>query len=148
MRPEKGVPFNDITVELLRPQGTAKNVCEKIVDGPLGDCKSCPDSPLKALLKLFNVKPAFMTDDILVDTISLQGGVNYSATAAHSPQLLIACDHSEFKTEMLGQTSNVLHGGEILWVPTGASAKITSAVAQGTAAVVIITFKAADKNVK
>src|SRR5579862_7274777 len=27
VRPENGVPFNDITVELLRPQGTAGNLC-------------------------------------------------------------------------------------------------------------------------
>jgi hypothetical protein len=148
IRPASGSSFNNITVELLRPQGTPKTRCEQIVDGPLGDCKSGPDSPLKALLKLFNLKPAFTTDDIFVDTISLANGVNYSATAAHAPQLLIACDHSEFKIDMPGQSANVLHGGEILWVPTGNSAKITSAVAQGTAAVVIITFKAADTNVK
>lgn len=147
VRPENGVPFNNVTIELLRPQGTAKNRCEKIVDGPLDECKSGPDSPLKAILKVFNVKPAFMTDDILVDTISLAAGVNYSATAAHAPQLLIACDHSEFKTEMPGQTSNVFHGGEVLWVPTGSSAKVTNMAAQGTAAILIITFKATNKNV-
>jgi hypothetical protein len=68
VRPESGVPFNNITVELLHLQGTARNRCEKIVAGPLGgDCKSGPDSPLKAILKLVNVKPAFMTDEILVD---------------------------------------------------------------------------------
>jgi len=64
IRPQNGSSFNNITVELLRAQGTAKNRCEKIVDGPLGDGKSGPDSPLKALLKLFNLKPAFTTDDI------------------------------------------------------------------------------------
>jgi hypothetical protein len=84
IRPESGSAFNDITVELLRPQGAAKNGCEKIVDGPLGDCKSGPDSPLKALLKLFNLKPASTTDDIFVGTISMANGVNYSATAAHA----------------------------------------------------------------
>ena len=148
IRPANGSSFNNITVELLRPQGTPKNRCEQIVDGPLGDCKSGPDSPLKAVLKLFNLKPAFTTDDIFVDTISLANGVNYTATAAHAPQLLIACDHSEFKVDMPGRSASVLHGGEILWVPTSAAAKITSTVAQGSAAVVMITFKAADDNVK
>lgn len=148
VRPGNGVPFNNVTFELLRPQGTARNRCERIVDGPLDECKSGPDSPLKALLKVFNVKSAFMTDDILVDTISLASGVNYSANATQAPQLLIACDHSEFKIEMSSQTSNVLHGGEILWVPTGSSARLTSTVAQGTAAIMMLTFKATDKNVK
>jgi hypothetical protein len=49
---------------------------------------------------------------------------------------------------MPGEMSNVLHGGEILWVPAGASAKITGATTEGTAAVIIITFKAAEKNAK
>jgi hypothetical protein len=144
IQPVNDSSFNNITVELLRPQGALKNRCEQMVDGPL-DCKSGPDSPLKALLKLFNLKPAFTTDEIVVGTISLANGVNYSATAADGPQLVIACDHSEFKIDMLGQSANVLHGGEILWLPTGASAKITSTVAQGAAAFVLITFKAAAK---
>lgn len=145
IRPANGSSFNSITVELLHPQGTPKNTCEKIVDGPLGDCKSSPDSPLKAILKLFNVKPAFSTDDIFVNTVSMANGVNYSATATHGPQLLISCDRSEFKVDMPGQSTSVLHAGEILWVPIGASAKITSVAAQ-SAAVVIIGFRAADKN--
>jgi hypothetical protein len=148
VRPENSVPFNNVTVELLHPQGTARNRCEKIVDGPVDDCKSSPDSPLKAILKLVNVTPVFETDDILVDTLSLASGANYSASAVSSPQLFIACDHSEFKTEVHGETSNVLHGGETLWVPTGGSAKITGATAEGTGAIVIIIFKAEDKNVK
>jgi hypothetical protein len=102
----------------------------------------------RALLKLFSVRTTFMTDDILVDTVSLASGVNYSTSVAQSPQLLITCNHSEFKAEMPGEMSNVLHGGEILWVPAGASAKITGATTEGTAAVIIITFKAAEKNAK
>jgi hypothetical protein len=34
IRPVSDSSFNNITVELLRPQGTARNRCEKIVDGP------------------------------------------------------------------------------------------------------------------
>jgi len=45
---------------------------------------------------------------------------------------------------MPGQASSVLHGGEILWTPAGGSAKITGATAEGTAALVIITFKTED----
>jgi hypothetical protein len=45
---------------------------------------------------------------------------------------------------MPGRASRVLHGGEILWVPAGGSAKITGVTAEGTAAVVIITFKTED----
>jgi hypothetical protein len=67
-------------------QGAARDRCEKIAAGPLGDCKPGSDSPLKAISKLVNVKPAFMTGEILVDLVSLASGVNYSTSAARSPQ--------------------------------------------------------------
>jgi hypothetical protein len=95
IRPESGSAFNDITVELLRPQGAARNGCEKIVDGPLGDCKSGPDSPLKALLKLCNLKPAFTTDDIFVGTISMANGVNYIGNRG-------TCGRPNWRSSLLG----------------------------------------------
>src|SRR5258708_35138267 len=50
-------PFNNVTIELLRPQGEPRNLCEKVVDGPVLKCltesKNWPaDSPLRRLSKL------------------------------------------------------------------------------------------------
>jgi hypothetical protein len=133
IRPLNGSAFNNVTIELLRPQGTPTNLCEHVVDGPVEDCKTDADAPLKGI---------FATDEIAVDTIALANGANYSASSAEAPQLLIACDHSDFKVEMAGRPATELHGGEVLWLAAGESAKITSTVAKGAGAVVIVNFTA------
>jgi hypothetical protein len=148
IRPLNNSSFNNVTVELLRPQGAPKNLCEHIVEGPLGDCESDPDSPLKAVLKSFALKPAFATDEISVATISLANGVNYATNAADAPQLIIACDHSDFKVDMPGGPATKLQAGEVLWLAKGASAKITNTVANGTGAIVLIAFQDGDQNSK
>jgi hypothetical protein len=145
IRPLNDSSFSNITVELLLPQGTAKNLCEHVVDGPLGECKSDPDSPLKSILKLFAFKRVFTTDEILVGTISLANGVNYTANATDASQLVIACNGSEFTIEIHGHPTATLHGGELLWLPVGESAKLT---AKGTGAAAIIEFKDAEKSAK
>jgi hypothetical protein len=133
IRPLNDSAFNNITVELLRPQGTTKNLCEHVVDGPVQDCKTDADAPLKGV---------FATDEIAVDTLALANGATYSASSAEAPQLLIACDHSDFKIDMAGRPATTLHGGEVFWLAAGETAKITSTVAKGTGSLVIVAFKA------
>ncbi len=132
IRPLHDSGFNNITVELLLPQGTPKNLCVHIVDGPVEDCQPDADSPLKGV---------FATDEIAVDTIALAIAAKYSANAAEAPELIIACDHSDFKIEIPGHAATELHGGEVLWLSAGTLAKITSTVAKGTGTLVLIAFQ-------
>src|SRR5713101_6915485 len=37
-RTDAGLDFNNVTIELLKPQGEVHNLCEKIVEGELGEC--------------------------------------------------------------------------------------------------------------
>src|SRR6267143_6352262 len=37
-RTDAGSTFDNVTIELLKPQGTPRNRCAKIVDGPLNNC--------------------------------------------------------------------------------------------------------------
>src|SRR6266849_1462891 len=37
-RNESDMDFNNVTIELLKPQGEVHNLCEKIVEGELGEC--------------------------------------------------------------------------------------------------------------
>src|SRR5277367_861433 len=38
VRSDAGMPFNNVTIELLHPQGEPHNLCEKIVPGDVGAC--------------------------------------------------------------------------------------------------------------
>src|SRR5712692_3914254 len=40
-RTDSGVPFHNITIELLRPQGTPKNLCKDVVPG---EALNCPET--------------------------------------------------------------------------------------------------------
>src|SRR6266446_5900637 len=37
-RTDSDIPFNNVTIELLRPQGEPRNICEKIIEGPVLTC--------------------------------------------------------------------------------------------------------------
>src|SRR6266481_9565847 len=41
-RTDSGLVFNNVTIELLHPQGEPKNLCDKVVDGPVMDCSGPP----------------------------------------------------------------------------------------------------------
>src|SRR6266849_6447892 len=41
-RTDSGMPFHNITIELIHPQGTAKNLCKDVVPGAPADCPEKP----------------------------------------------------------------------------------------------------------
>src|SRR6266436_2668806 len=69
-RTDAGSSFNNVTIELLHPQGEPRNLCDKVVDGPVltctGEVKGLPaNSPLGALPKLgIGPRRSFETDEI------------------------------------------------------------------------------------
>src|ERR1700693_1510287 len=40
VRTDSGLVFNNVPIELLHPQGEPRNLCIKVIDAPLGTCKS------------------------------------------------------------------------------------------------------------
>jgi len=76
-RTDAGLVFNNVTIELLKPQGEPRNLCEKIVDGPLNGCQNSgsttlpPDSPLRAFAKALAIKQLFETEEIFVTSHSI-----------------------------------------------------------------------------
>src|SRR5229473_4988435 len=41
-RTDSGVPFHNITIELIHPQGTSKNLCKDVLAGAPADCPEKP----------------------------------------------------------------------------------------------------------
>src|SRR5467141_4776576 len=66
-RTDSGLVFNNVTIELLKPKGEPRNLCEKIIDGPLNGCQNSgsntlpPDSPLRVLARAMVRKRLFET---------------------------------------------------------------------------------------
>jgi len=117
-------PFNNVTIELLHPQGDVHNLCERVIDGPVKECSSDfsrlpPKSPLIALAQAISQKGLLETDEILVTSFSIALKQNYSESGSQPARLLIVDDNSDLQVERLGEVSKSLHAGEFLWLQAG-----------------------------
>jgi len=80
------IPFDNITVELLKPQGTVKNLC---VDAMANAPKACPGSDPREV-------PAFETNRLRVDLVTIEPGAVMRVGAA-APRWIIALDTNDTK---------------------------------------------------
>ena len=146
-RTDSGLVFNNVTIELLHPQGQLRNICEKIIDGPLNDCPSPefgrlpPDSPLKALPGAMRMKRVFETDGILVTSFSVALEEKYAESGSRPAQLLVVEENSELRVDVPGQSPRALHGGEVLWLEAGKEWTIVTAGAQRATRFLLFRFK-------
>jgi len=136
VRADAGIPFNNVTVELLRPQGEPKNRCEKIVPGDAGTCDLSgyvADAPI-------GVRPLLETDEIRVSEVVVRKGDATDKPHAQ-PGLLVAVSAAPIKvSHVAGAATQTLHAGEIIWLPAGAEPKFT--VEQGLEVrLLLISFK-------
>jgi len=119
VRTDAGSPFKNFTIELLRPQGTLRNRCLKVLADAPFDC------PVEAAGKPAAEMPAFETDEIIVEAGGLAQGRFYNAGASESPRLILVLSDSDLSLEVRGAKAKTLHGGDIYWLPAGSSAVLT-----------------------
>ena len=128
-RTDAGLVFNNVTIELLRPQGEPKNLCDKVVDGPAltctGEVKGLPaDSPLRVLPKLgIGPRRSFETDEIAVASYSLSLVGTYNEDSKSS-RLFVAEDGPQLHVEIAGESARSLSNGETVWLEAGKEWKI------------------------
>lgn len=123
-RTDAGSSFDNVTIELLKPQGEPRNLCDKIVAGPVKECSSDSsklpaNSPLIALAQAMRQRGQLETDEIVVTSFSISLKMNYNEPDSQSPRLLVVDDNSELQVETLGETSKSLHAGEVSWLEAG-----------------------------
>jgi quercetin dioxygenase-like cupin family protein len=138
VRADAGIPFNNVTIELLRPQGEPRNLCEKIVPGDAGTCDLsgyAADAPIA-------VRPLLETDEIRVSEVVVRKGDATDKPHAQ-PGLLVAVSAAPITVaHVAGAATQTLHAGEIIWLPAGAVPKFT--VAEGLESrLLLISFKEA-----
>jgi quercetin dioxygenase-like cupin family protein len=136
VKADAGVPFNNLTIELLHPQGEPRNLCDKIVPGDLGTCDVSGDAASAAIA----TRPLFETDEIRVFRVVVRKG-DVTDKPRTQPGLLLAVSGAAIKVAHVpGASTRTLHAGEIIWLPVGAKPKFT--VADGPEArLVLISFK-------
>lgn len=129
-RTDAGSTFDNVTIELLHPQGEPKNLCDKVVDGPVLTCAGemkglSANSPLGALPKLGIIpRRSFETDEIEVASYSLSLAGTHSEDSK-SPQLFVAEDGPQLHIEIAGESAKSLSNGETIWIDAGKEWKIS-----------------------
>jgi hypothetical protein len=135
-RTETDTPFRNVTIELLRPQGAARNRCVKVVaDGPL-DCPQTIASPLGAATTL-----VLETDEVALQSGEVSSIFRIAGADTQPARLLAVLDRSELSVETPGQPAKKLLAGEALWLNAGAATTFVNSGTQATSRFVLVTFK-------
>jgi hypothetical protein len=134
-RTDSGVPFHNITIELLHPQGAAKNLCKEVLTGqPLactpqqaaadaakGNSKGKKPAPLEPTN---DDVPYFESDEVRVELFKASSGRDYVDSAPKTHALLVALTDANLDVNLGGEHIQFLHGGDVLWLPAGPHRRI------------------------
>src|SRR6266404_6117444 len=130
VRTDSGMPFHNITIELVRPQGTAKNLCKDVLPGtPLncpeqGPTVSSSKGKKAAPQAASDDTPYFETDEVRVDLHKVSDGNDYVDAAPKVAAMLIGLTNSNLDVNLAGEHIGFLHGGDVLWLPAGQHRRI------------------------
>ncbi len=108
-RTDAGSSFNNVTIELLKPQGEPKNRCDKVVSGDPGPCI------LERRTNSYTNSPSFETDSIKVYSLEMQPEAAYQ-DVPETDILLVGLDQAELTVQSPGKPEVKLSGGNSLWL--------------------------------
>ena len=124
LRTDSGIAFRNVTIELARPQGTARNLCKPIVAGPLACPQRAGAAKKNARESADDDIPYFETDEVRVDLISVTWGQDYVEETPKRDGLLVALSNANLDANLGNQHISFLHEGDVLWLPAGAHRKV------------------------
>jgi hypothetical protein len=130
VRTDSGMPFHNITIELVRPQGTPKNLCKDVLPGAPLNCPEPAPSVANSKSKkgtpqvASDDSPYFETDEVRVELHKVSSGDDYVDAAPKADALLIGLTNSNLDVNLAGEHIGFLHGGDVLWLPTGQHRRI------------------------
>ena len=133
VRTDAGPPFQNFTVELLKPQGAVRNLCVKVVaDAPDGGCSQAASTDANVMV--------FETDEMLVQSGSLAAQQKRTEGAEKSPRLYLVLDKSELTITIPGLGDKTLRTGDAFWLPAGAAPSLANPGAE-VSRFLVLTFK-------
>ena len=140
-RTDAGLIFNNVTIELLKPQGEPRNLCARIVDGPLNDCtQPGPNEPLPQPPPISFTR-LLETNEILITAAIFAPRVSYIGFEPNRVRLLISLNNSDLKVEPPGEAPKLLSSGNVLWIPAGSAPKLTRHADSIPSRFLLLSFK-------
>jgi hypothetical protein len=141
VRTDAGLPFHNITIELVHPQGTARNLCKEVWPGQPTECAHENASGKKASTESSDDSvPYFETDELRVEVIKVSAGRDYTEQTPKHHALLVALTDSNLDASIAGEHLQFLHSGDVLWMLAGIARRVVDFL--GThSSFLLISFK-------
>jgi hypothetical protein len=117
-RTDAGSPFNNVTIELLKPQGEAQNICVEVVPG--AEKEHCARSVTEKRGGVSDV-PQFRTDELEVSLARLDPDAEQFGFTAFSGTLFVLLSGSGIQTMVRGKPEETLAVGEVKWLLGGSN---------------------------
>ena len=146
VRTDSGLAFHNVTVELVHPQGTTRNLCKEVLRGeptqcpPPAEVASTKSTKKGAAEAADDEMPLFETDELRVEQRKVAEGKDYVEASPKVHALLVALTDANLDANLGGEHVDFLHGGEVLWLPAGVPRRIVDFL--GThSSFLLISFK-------
>jgi|SRR6266403_616052 len=117
-RNESSMPFNNVTIELLKPQGEPRNICEEVV----------PGAEQEACGKLLTAKrngvayvPQFQTDEVSASLARLDPDAEVATITPGAGTLFILLSGTGIQTVVKGNPVDTLVVGDVMWLLAGSN---------------------------
>jgi len=118
-RNESDVPFNNVTIELLKPQGEVQNICVEVVPGV--EKQTCSRSVMEKRSGMSNV-PQFQTDEISASMARLDPDAEQITMTQYTGTLFVLLGGSGIQTMIKGKPDQTLVVGDVMWLLAGSNA--------------------------
>ncbi len=120
-RTDAGSTFNNVTIELLHPQGEPKNRCENVVPGDKSSCT------VERGESSYTITPLFETAEISVLFVRLRPKALFQEFPDRD-RLLVALDQATLLVQTQGKPEVNLTGGNSVWLSRLRSQTIQNSV--------------------
>jgi hypothetical protein len=124
-RTDAGSTFDNVTIELLHHQGEPRNICTKVVDGPVMDCSGPPINRIPNFLD--KGLPLFETGEAFINEVNVTNGPNHLEMTGGPDALLVVLANPGLSLHLAGQPSSKILAGEVLWLPAGKKCSVSAA---------------------
>ncbi|HEY2459988.1 MAG TPA: hypothetical protein VGI16_04240 [Candidatus Acidoferrum sp.] len=126
VRTDAGLPFKNVTMELLHPQNNLRNLCRQVAPaGATAGACPIPDAANKSLDQISSDRiPYFESDEVLVEVMKVSGEHEFSEAEPRTGALLVALSNSNLNVSLAGEHITFLHEGDVVWLPAGKSRKV------------------------
>ncbi len=119
-------PLRHLTIEFLKPQGEARNLCELVVEHkPL----NCPPGgavhATKPAAGQITTVPEFETEEVKVSLVRLGDGAKATLAEDAPDTLIVALENTVLKLTQQGKPAT-LRGGSVSWLAHGNAATIAN----------------------